>query len=667
VGERSRAGQRRCRRVRLFGRDPRRSAEVCGITGIFAYGKSEPALNEGLLREMATAMAHRGPDDAGVYLSPDRRVGFGFRRLSIIDLSPAGHQPMSNEDGTVWLVFNGEIYNHAEYRAQLRDRGHVYRGRSDTETIIHLYEEYGEDCVLHLRGMFALAIWDENKRRLFVARDRLGIKPLYYSLVNGAFVFGSEIKPITAYPGVEREVDHEALYHYLTFMIPPAPMTMFKGIKKLPAGHRMTIDGSGTVHEDTYWDAIVAPPQRQYPDDYYSERALSLLREAARMHMISDVPVGAFLSGGLDSSAMVALMAEQSDQKINTFSVGFANYEAYNELEYARQVAKRFGTNHHEVIIDHKQALDYLPELVHSQDEPIADWVCVPLYFVSKLARDAGVIVVQVGEGADELLCGYPRYLANLAVQRLWPWLSKVPPAAWQFGGVIAARARNAGLRPARKIERLMELLAYGDGRFWGGAIVFAPAVKAQLLDTPAWRSNGRFDSAHVLDSLYAAIDRAKPNADPLERMTYFELKQRLPELLLMRVDKITMSTSIEARVPFLDDQFVEFAMGIPMHVKVHNCQTKAVLKRAARDLIPGNIINRSKQGFSAPASEWLRNELAQEVRTSLLDGDMIKRGYLNGKFLQHLLDSHQSGQADYGVQLWNLYNLEMWHRHWIS
>jgi len=639
---------------------------MCGITGVFAYGRAEP-VSESLVTRMANSMAHRGPDDEGVYLSRDRHVGLAFRRLAIIDLSPAGHQPMSNEDRTVWIVFNGEIYNHAEHRPALEAKGHVYRGGSDTETIIHLYEEYGEDCVNHLRGMFAFAIWDENRRRLFVARDRLGIKPLYYTMVDGAFVFGSEIKAIAAYPRIVRQIDKEALYHYLTFMVPPAPLTMFRGIKKLPAGFKMTVDAAGEIRTEPYWDAIVSQANRQYADEQYADRTVELLRESAQIHMMSDVPVGVFLSGGLDSSTLVALIAEQGGRVVNTFSVGFEGYEAYNELAYARQIAQRFSTNHHEVIIDHKQALDYIPELVHSQDEPIADWVCVPLYFVSKLARDNGVIVVQVGEGADELFCGYPLYLASLAVQRNWPWLSKVPPLLWQIGGALAARARSAGFRRAHKAERLMQILEEERGRFWGGAIVFRNGPKAQLLDTPMWRENGHFDSIDVMDRVSAQIARDKPGADALERMIYFELKQRLAELLLMRVDKVTMSTSIESRVPYLDHRLVEFAMSIPEQVKVRNHQTKAVLKRAVRGLIPDNIVDRAKQGFSAPASEWLRNELAAEARSCLLDGEMVKRGYFNRTFVKALLDAHQSGPADHGIELWNLYNLEMWHRHWIN
>jgi asparagine synthase (glutamine-hydrolysing) len=640
---------------------------MCGITGAYSYGQVQPALNEQLLELMARTMAHRGPDDVGVYLNSDHRAGLGFRRLAIIDLSAGGHQPMSNEDGSIWIVFNGEIYNHADLRPALEAKGHLYRGRSDTETIIHLYEEYDKDCVEYMRGMFALAIWDEKKRRLFLARDRLGIKPLYYSIINGTFVFASEIKALTKYPGLKQEVDKEGLYHYLTFMVPPAPLTMFRGIKKLPAGFKMTVDSSGNLHAERYWDAIVLGAGRGDPDQYYVERTLALVRESARMHMMSDVPAGVFLSGGMDSSTLVALIAEQSVRPVATFSVGFKNYEAYNELGYARQIAQYFQTEHHEVIIDHQQALDYIPELVHSQDEPIADWVCVPLYFVSKLARGHGVIVVQVGEGADELFCGYPLYLASLRVQQLWPWLAKMPSAVWKIAGGVAARMRNAGLRQAHKVERLMQILEQEDGEFWGGAVVFRNHPKARLLDTPLWRDNGRSDSKSVIEELTRQLIRQKADADILERMIYLELKHRLAELLLMRVDKVTMSTSVEARVPYLDHRLVEFAMTIPQAVKVRNHQTKAVLKRAVAGIIPANIIRRPKQGFSAPASEWLCNEMAGEVRSTLLGGEMVSRGYFNRHFVQHLLDRHQSGPADFGVELWNLYNLEMWHRHWIN
>ncbi len=625
---------------------------MCGITGVFAYGRSGPALDEALLVRMAESMAHRGPDDAGVYLSSDLRVGFGFRRLAIIDLSPAGHQPMSNEDGTVWIVFNGEIYNHTELRQALEAKGHVYRGRSDTETIIHLYEEYGEECVHHLRGMFAFAIWDEPRRRLFLARDRLGIKPLYYCTHNGAFIFGSEIKALLAYPGVPRQLDDEALYHYLTFTIPPAPLTMFHGISKLPAGWRMTVREDGALKPGPYWQPVGPRAERMWSDEEYAERTRELVRESARMHVMSDVPVGVFLSGGLDSSTVVALMAERDGAPVNTFSVGFNNYERYNELGYARLVARHFNTNHHEVIIDHKDALDYIPKLVHSQDEPIADWVCVPLYFVSRLARDSGVIVVQVGEGADELFCGYPLYLASLAMQRWWPWLRVVPRSLWRLAGTSLGRIVDTDAGAGRKALRLMQRLQLEDGRFWGGMVVFGGADKAALLDVPFWHGRVPLDSAEVLDNFYRELEEMKPEAEYLEQMVYVELRQRLSELLLMRVDKITMSTSIEARVPYLDHKLVEFALSVPS---------------AVSGLVPDTIIDRPKQGFNAPITEWLRNEMACEVRRSLLEGELVKRGYLNGEFVKRLVQTHQAARANHATELWTLYNLEMWHRHWIN
>jgi len=643
---------------------------MCGITGAYVYGQQEPALSEGLLLTMANMMVHRGPDDVGIYLTPDRRLGFGFRRLAIIDLTPAGHQPMSNEDATVWIVFNGEIYNHAEHRPALQARGHIYRSRTDTETIVHLYEEYGEDCVHYLRGMFAFAIWDQKRQRLFLARDRIGIKPLYYTQQDGAFIFGSEIKAILAYPRIKRELNHEALYHYLTFMIPPAPLTMFQGIYKLPAGYRMTVDASGNTKQEQYWDAIVPASKRLEPDEYYAEQIRELLKESIRLRTMSDVPFGVFLSGGIDSSTNVALMAECTGQPINTFSVGFKQYDAYNELQYARQVAKQFKTNHYEVIIDHRDALDYVPQLVRSQDEPIADWVCIPLYFVSKLARDSRVIVVQVGEGSDELFCGYPSYLQSLRRQLLWPYISRVPNPVWKTATEICRMLERIGIAPARRGQHLLQRLSVEDGLFWGGAIVFRNVEKDVLLNMPFWKSfqqkNGHLDSVKVPYSFYERLKNHKSAADPLECMIYIELKQRLPELLLMRVDKITMSASIEARVPFLDHRLVEFTMSIPMEVKIRGRQTKALLKRAVTGLIPDNIIHRPKQGFAAPVAEWFRNELADEVKTALLEGQMVKEGYFNTAYVQELIGVHQRGLDNCAVKLWNLYNLEMWYRYWI-
>jgi asparagine synthase (glutamine-hydrolysing) len=644
---------------------------MCGIAGVYAYGQSNPGLSHRFLQIMADTMVHRGPDDRGTYLSPDQRLGLAFRRLSIIDLSPAGHQPMCNEDGTVWIVFNGEIYNHAELRLLLEAKGHVYRSRTDTETILHLYEEHDEDCVHHLRGMFAFAIWDERKRRLFLARDRIGIKPLYYTQQSGAFVFGSEIKAILTYPGIERNINLEALYHYLTFMVPPAPLTMFSGIYKLPAGYRMTVDASGTIKQEQYWDAIVPGySKKEEADEYYAEQIREMLKESIRLRTMSDVPYGVLLSGGIDSSTIVALLADCTNRPINTFSVGFKQYDTYNELQYARQIAKQFKTNHYEVIIDHRDALEYMPQLVRSQDEPIADWVCIPLYFVSKLARDNGVIVVQVGEGSDELFCGYPYYLQSLRRQLLWSYISWVPRSVWETTAEVFQMLERIGIAPARRGRHLLQRLSIEDGLFWGGAIVFRGLEKDTLLDVPLWRSfrqkNGHPDSAKVPYLFYEHLKNRKPAADPLECMIYIELKQRLPELLLMRVDKITMSASIEARVPFLDHRLVEFTISIPMEVKIRDWQTKALLKRAVTGLIPDIIIHRPKQGFSAPVAEWFRNQLADEVKTALLEGQMMKEGYFNTAYVQELIGAHQRGLDNCAVKLWNLYNLEMWYRCWI-
>lgn len=642
---------------------------MCGITGVYEYAQALPTLDEALLQKMANAIAHRGPDDSGTYLDPAGRLGLAFRRLAIVDLSPAGHQPMSNEDGTIWIVFNGEIYNHAEHRAALIQKGHVYRSRTDTETIIHLYEEYGDECVHYLSGMFAFCIWDQPRQRLFMARDRIGIKPFYYTQQNGRFIFGSEIKAILAHPAVHPELDEEALYHYLTFMVPPAPLTMFKGIWKLPPGYRMSLDRHGNMKQERYWDAIVPSSKHVHSDEEYAEGVRTLLQASVRTHMMSDVPVGVFLSGGIDSTTNVALMAQCTDLPINTFTVGFKQHQAYNEGHYAREIAKTFKTNHHEILIDYQDALNYIPQLVWSQDEPIADWVCIPLYFVSKLVRDSGVIVVQVGEGSDELFAGYPGYLKSLRRQRVGPYLRWMPKPVWSTATKLSGAVAQQGVAAATQAERIFRRLAVEDGQFWGGAAVFVHPDKEDLLATPFWQAmqkNKRLDSADIVKATYAHFTAQKPDADRLERMIYFELKYRLAELLLMRVDKITMSTSIEARVPFLDHKLIEFALTIPSAVKLRDGKTKAILKKAVQGLIPDKIINRPKQGFNAPISEWLRADMAKEVNFALIQGYLIKDGYLNVGFVQKILADHQNARRDWSGYIWNLYNLEMWYRHYI-
>jgi len=603
----------------------------------------------------------------GTYVSEDRKLGLGFRRLAIIDLSTAGHQPMCNEDGSIWIVFNGEIYNHADYREQLQALGHPYKGRSDTETILHLYEEFGLDCVQKLRGMFAIALWDQRRSRLWLVRDRLGIKPLYYTFQDGVLIFASEIKAILEYPGVSRDVDDEALSDYLTFMVAAAPKTLFKNIYKLPAGHFLTVDAGGDRKITRYWDVSTAGENGCKSPEDYSARLSELLEESVRLRMMSDVPFGAFLSGGLDSSANVALMARHTDQPVNTFSVGFKKYEEYNELQYARQISREFGTNHREVLIDDRDALDYLPQLVDSQDEPIADWVCVPLYFVSKLVRDSGVIVAHVGEGSDELFTGYTSYLKWLKLNRSWPILRLAPQFIWQGGINVAANLARSGVQGAERLGRWFNYISNEDGSFWGNAIVFRGQQKDLLLKGRYWNGNRPANSKRIIESFYNELAQSGSDYDALREIIYVELKQRLSELLLMRVDKISMSTSIEARVPFLDHKLVEFAMSIPTSIRIEGNRQKALLKRAVRGLIPDNIIDRPKQGFGAPVATWFRNELKSQVRSVLLESRIHQRGYFDLDFIRFLLDAHQSGAQDKSTQLWTLYNLAQWYEHWID
>jgi asparagine synthase (glutamine-hydrolysing) len=638
---------------------------MCGICGVFAYGAGESAVDAALVQRMSDRMSHRGPDDAGLYVSPDRRLGLGFRRLSIVDLSPTGHQPMTNEDGRLWIVFNGEIYNHEEHRPRLLAKGHSYRGRSDTETILHLYEEHGEDCVHHLRGMFAFAIWDERQGRLFLARDRVGIKPLYYAQLSGTFLFASEIKALLAHPKLSPALNEEALPYYLTFMVPPAPLTLFEGVFKLPSGCRATIDRSGELKVDRYWDPLENAETARVQDvEDAAARLRSLLEESVRLRMMSDVPVGAFLSGGVDSSSIVALMARHSSQPVNTFTVGYKDSPASNELVYARQVAQGLGTRHHEVMIDGQDMVEYMPQLVHTQDEPIADPVCVPLYYVSRLAHEAGVKVVLVGEGSDELFCGYPWYRTYLQEDRAWQTGLAVAPERL-LRGVWGSASDALGLfGRGQDLRQILDRRRRNAPTFWGGAVVYTGAAHAAV-----WPAAARAGSSASQTMVAAHLERAarrRPDADFLARMTYLELMHRLPELLLMRVDKITMSVSLEARVPFLDHRLVEAMLPLAAAVKM-NGQLKGLLKKAVRGLIPDNIIHRPKQGFPAPVREWFDRLPAGVLDRQVADSALVRRGHLSGEFIRTLLAEHRSGHRDWSVRLWVLYNLSLWHARWIE
>ncbi|TAN58122.1 MAG: asparagine synthase (glutamine-hydrolyzing), partial [Magnetospirillum sp.] len=596
---------------------------MCGIVGLLNPTGS-PDVDGALLVAMRDAMTHRGPDGAGLWLSPDRMVGLAHRRLSILDLTEAAGQPMVNEDGSVVVTFNGEIYNHLDLRRELTEAGHVFRtDHADTEVLVHGYEQWGGEGLLErLSGMFAFALWDADRDSLLLARDRLGIKPLYFTRVGGAFAFASEIKALLAHPGLVRDVCAPALWHTLSFLTPPAPLTLFDGVFKLPAGHLLKVGRTGRLTARRWWRA--APGQSEPIPTGLSDTARreffvrgirSRLEAAVASHLAADVPVGAFLSGGIDSSALVGLMSRLAGGRVNTFTIGFSDHRHLNELDWARTVAGHFGTEHHEVTISGDHMEGYLDELVHTQDEPIADWVCIPLHFISAVVRHAGVKVVQVGEGADELFCGYPSWMTWLDLHhRAWgPWRKWIPRPLRAVAAEAAALAAWAQPGLGAKLD-IVQRAAEPDGElFWTGAVSLWDGQKRALIPDPqafcavglagemadigllpfSWLTP---DSAALPGSFMAEFDRDYPGCDQLTRMTHAELRLRLPELLLMRVDKITMGQSIEARVPFLDHSLVEFALGIPQADKVAG-GAKALLKQAVRGLVPDAIIDRPKMG----------------------------------------------------------------------
>lgn len=659
---------------------------MCGIVGWMQLaGGAE--VDEGVLIRMRDKMSHRGPDGDGVWIRPARDVGFAFRRLAIVDLSAEANQPMANEDGSVHVVFNGEIYNHQTLRTELASRGHRFKtDHSDTEAIVHGYEEWGLDVVRRLDGMFAIAIWDDLQRRLVIFRDRVGIKPLYFTRIPGALLFASEIKALVAHPRVECEMDPVAAYHYLSFLVPPAPMTMFRGIYKLPAGWLASVDPeTGDLTPRQYWDALPAPETRELlgMDAEEAERtAASEIRArldaAVAKRLMSDVPFGVLLSGGIDSSAITALVSRYSSAAVRTFTVGFSDHTELNELDQARAVSKYFATEHHEIRVDKAAMREYLPELVVTQDEPIADWVCVPLYFVSRLVRQTGTIVTLVGEGADEEFCGYRSFMGYLQLHdRYWRRWLRVPRALRLVSAAVAAGV--GARRPELALYMdIPQRAAENHEMFWGGAIAFWESQKRfltmrQLASEvpPEWLGGllpAAFlepDSHQVVRHHVAAFERACPGHDELARMTYLEFKQRLAELLLMRVDKITMSTSVEARVPFLDPILVTYTMGLPRTLKVPRGQRKHLLKTACRGLIPDAVIDAEKRGFGAPMAAWLREDFGREAESVILGSRLIKDAVLDPHRVGLLFARHRGG-ADTSVAIWTLYNLAAWHSRWL-
>ncbi|HOY67031.1 MAG TPA: asparagine synthase (glutamine-hydrolyzing) [Candidatus Ozemobacteraceae bacterium] len=632
---------------------------MCGIVGCLSFNDSAFRITPERLDAMRDTMVHRGPDGGATWIGPDGRIGLAHRRLSIIDLSATADQPMHLASEGLHIIFNGEIYNHADIRRELTERGRTrwQTDHSDTEMVLQAWAEWGPECLHRFRGMFAIALWDDRKRELWLIRDRIGIKPLYYSFHHGRLTFGSEIKALLADPEQPRAVDEEALYHYLSFLTTPAPMTLFAGIRKLPGGCLMRVRPDGT-HEEHRWYEIWdhTKPLTGLSDDEIARRILEELRTSVRLRKVSDVPVGVFLSGGIDSSTNTALFSEGEQSRVKTFTIGYkGEYKTYrNETHYARRMAELAGTDHHERLLDVDDLISFLPRMVELQDEPIADPVCVPVYYVSELARRNGVIVCQVGEGADELFWGYPRWKAMLQLQKLaGPGLPRFLPA---LGRTAMSLIGQGDSLPAELLRRAAE----GVPLFWGGAEAFTEAEKRRIL-SPRLREKFRgFTSWNALQPIRADFEAKAWDTSPLSWMSYLDLRLRLPELLLMRVDKMSMGVSLEGRVPFLDHKFVELAMSIPPDVKTRGGTLKHILKKAVRGVIPDELIDRQKQGFNVPVHEWFFDRLGEKARADV--ADVCRQ--------TDLLDPAAADaylRPGRGKQGWYLLNFALWWKHWFG
>lgn len=607
-----------------------------------------------IVRRMGDTLRHRGPDDEGIW--SEDAVALASRRLAVIDLSPRGRQPIANEDGSILIVLNGEVYNFQEIRARLESRGHRFRSDTDTEAVVHLYEEDGIDCLQHLRGMFAFAIWDAPRRRLFLARDRLGKKPLFYAASKDSLVFASEIRALFQDPGVSREPDVEAIHHFLTFGYVPSPWSSFRAIRKLPPAHYLLVhDGDIAIHR--YW-SLAYEPRRQAAEAAVLEELESVLEDAVRLRLVSDVPLGALLSGGLDSSLVVALMRRFVTGRLETFSIGFEQPE-YDELRYARQVADRFDTEHHELIVK-PDAVAALPRLVWHYGEPFADSSALPSFALCEMAR--GFVTVALnGDGGDEVFLGYDRYRAGVVAD----WAATVPRPLRSGIAALARVLPGTGSRswPAR-VRRFAEGLPMGGSRRYARWVALADeAAKARLYTDDFAKRTAGADSLALLDVAFAE----SAARSPVETMADVDVRLYLPDDLLVKMDIASMAHSLELRSPLLDHKVVEFAATLPASLKFRRLSQKYLLKRLMRGVLPAPVIRRRKAGFGVPIDHWFRHELLDMAGDLLLDRTARARGYFRPDAVRRLLDDHAGGRADHHLQLWSLLVLELWHRMFVD
>ncbi len=647
---------------------------MCGIAGGSWTTNARP-LNEATLRQMTHVLEHRGPDDRGSYLAPSSGgvsagAALGFRRLSIIDLA-GGHQPMSNEDDTIWIVFNGEIYNYRELKPQLEQYGHRFRTASDTECIVHAYEQWGNDCVRHLRGMFAFAIWNQQTNRLFLARDRMGQKPLVYRLADGQFTFASELKGLLQVPDAPREIDARAVADYITLQYVPHPRTMLRGYSKLPPAHWAEFNAAtGDLVVRRYWDIPFERPVSNHEADLpkppnvdpseWKSRLRETLTEAVRIRMRCDVPFGAFLSGGVDSTIITGLMQQQSERPIQTFSIGFSE-KAFDERSYAREAATRLKTDHHEFIVD-PSAVEMLPKLIWHYDEPFADSSAIPTMSLSQVTRQF-VTVALTGDGGDELFAGYDRYLAvDLAshIDRL-PWFLRTMMTNPVWQKLPASVQQKSRLR---QIKRFLAALAQSPERRYANWIsIFDDARRPGLFSDDFKQSLQGYDSASFLMNAY---DRCS-EPDIVQRTTCVDMETYLPCDILTKVDIASMANSLECRSPFMDHYVVELAAKMPIGLKLQGRKGKRILIETFADLLPPSIQTRRKMGFGVPLDHWFRNSLRSMLVDTLLSSKCLGRGYFNPDAVRQLVDEHTSSRLDHSARLWLLLVFELWHQRFID
>ena len=617
---------------------------MCGIAGIVRWNDAPVFEHE--IRSMCDLMVHRGPDDHGVYVAPG--VGIGMRRLSIIGLD-TGHQPMSNEDGTVWVVFNGEIYNYASLRHDLEQRGHVFKTTSDTECLVHLYEDHGKNLVEHLRGMFAFAIWDGPRRQLLLGRDRLGIKPLYYTESKHGLVFASELKPVLNCHGVDRSLDWDAVGHLLTFLTTPSATSIVAGIRKLEPACVAVARAGEPLRIERYWD-VTFQPDEDATEAEHIERLRELLQESVALHQVSDVPVGAFLSGGIDSSAVVATLASQHPEPVKTFSIGFEE-AGFDELTYARDVAARFGTDHYDLVV-RPDVVAIVEDLTWYLDEPFGDTSAIPTYMVSKLAA-AHVKVVLTGDGGDEVFAGYDRYL----VEERERSFDALPRPLRRAAGAV-----GAWLPDGTRGKRFLQHLALdGARRYVDASAMFRANDLRRLLHRDAYRMVANHDAADA-----ATRSMTDYGDDWLSAVQRWDLGAYLPQDILTKVDRMTMAHSIEARPPLIDHRIVEFAARVPARLRLRNGSTKHLFKQAMRGVLPDHIIDRPKHGFAVPLAHWLRTDLAAFARDILLSPTAQQRGLFNVPQVERLLQLNARGR-NLDLQLWTILSLELWCRRFLD